>query len=58
MIGIYIPIMECQREALPLFFNYFPLSFEGEGDKVGSLKNQRFFRVHKGVDRVASGEVR
>jgi len=40
MIEIYIPIMESQREAKPLFFNYFPLSFEREGDKGGEVDKQ------------------
>jgi len=36
------------RGAEPLSPNHLPLSFEGEGDKAGSLKNQGFFRVLKG----------
>ena len=31
---------ESQREAEPLLHNYFPLSFEGEGDTGGEVDNK------------------
>jgi len=56
MIGIYIHIMESQREASPLFFNYFPLSFEGEGDKGGEVEKQsRLLAVSANYDYNVSG---
>jgi len=33
MIGIYIHIMESQREAEPPLYNQFPLPYEGRGIK-------------------------
>ncbi len=34
------PPKESQREAKPLLYNQFPLSFEGEGDKGGEDDKQ------------------
>ncbi len=40
---------ESLREAKPLFYNYFPLSFEGEGDKGGEVdKNTILFSLENG----------
>jgi len=50
--GEYVGIVrESFRGAKPLFYYYFPLFFEGEGDKGGEVDNTMLF----GPDRVKSG---